>query len=1217
MARASQPYFIENKGQFHPNIQFLLEIDGMIVYFEKDGVKYVFYDRESYHEMMVHSHQPEKKHTKTHRIDYHVIKTTFDGGDTSRNIVGSSPANFYQNYFFGNDPQKWQHHVKLYEKITYQSIYPGIDIEYIISDNGLKYNFVIAPKADISSIKMKYSGHKSLKLDLLGKLDIGLSFTHLKESIPLSYHFSESGNPKPINCRYQLKDDVVSFKIENRQFKQDIRVIDPELVFSTYSGSSVDNFGFTATYDHDGSLYSGGISTSPYPTKPKGSYPTTLGAFSREYQGGTENSPANLPCDIAISKYSSDGSTLLYASLIGGVGNEFPHSLIVDSLGSLFIFGTTNSFDFPVDPFGYQTLKRSGSDMYVFKLSPDGSTMQGSTFIGGSGNDGLNSNSALWHFYADDFRGEINLDSDQNVYVGSCTKSDDFPTTPGAYSRTLSGPQSGVIFKLSSELRQLQWSTYFGGKSNDAIYGVEIKENRKIYIAGGTMSNDLPSTTNVATGKFNGLIDGFITLLSADGRSVEACRYYGTPQYEQIMSIELDEDENVYAVGHTQGVIEATENAYDAPNGKQFVTKFSADLDQLIFSSNFGSNRKQIDMTINAFMVDECKRMYISGWGGPDFSTGASTSGLFTTPDALQRNTDGSDFYLIVFLKDARDVLYATYFGGSQSGDHVDGGTSRFDRNAIIYQSVCSSCPDGIRSNGNELSDFPTTENAFSSRNKSPRCSNASFKIRFDLKNRSPRLSNLRINATALIESSFGFSALDPDYDSLWVNYDISNVDFINGESGSIMIDTGWYKTYRQIFVKPGCEDVGKTFKIPVYAYDLGCPLVADSAAMIEITVGPPPTPLPPEVLCLNFIDNDGVSITWENTPEHEFFSYMKLHKIDNNGDISVIKRMDSRANGVVQDFDVINPKYTNYAYYIVSYNPCDDAGDTSYLISTVKEFNTPIPSTYFRTATVVDNKNILVRWVPSDELDFGYYEVVRWNNGDANIDAEVVHTSYAQFDTSFVDQNVDVSKLSYCYAVIVYDNCGHVSLPSNKACTIVIKGEEHPFEFKLTWNPYESWPEGVYEYVLNRSVDTGIQRPIVYLDTFDLRYTDDNLDYCWGGYWYSVKAFENDNYNETSLSNSIYLIQPPLLHVPNAFTMNDDQLNDLWGIVPVFVKEYELNVYNRWGQKVYYSTDKKVLWNGLYQEERKRSEVFVYTITFTGWDRSTHHRKGTVTIVK
>lgn len=1187
--------------------------NGSVVYFTDKGPTFLFYEEDSYKELFHHGHH-NHEHPEEVTVQYQVVHCTFqDARQTTPKGVNRQTT--YHNYFIGNNPDKWTSKVGLYESIRYENLFPGISVEYLLTQQGIKYNIHLEPGADIRQFKMHYEGLEKITKTWEGNLQFHLGFGKIEESIPLSYRETDK-DPKEMTFEYEVEGKVVRFEPKGRRFIKSRRVIDPTLEFSTYSGSSVDNFGFTATYDESGNLYSGGIADYPSDFIPKGSYPVTPGAFSTTYSGGFDEAPVNIASDVAINKYSSDGSQLIYATFIGGVGNEYPHSMIVDQDGSLFIFGTTRSANFPTASNAHQKLRKGGTDLFAFKLSPDGSTMLGSTYIGGSADDGLNSNSPLHFFYADDFRGEINLNQSGDVYIGSCTRSGDFPVTPNAIQNQPGGAQDGVILQLNSDLSQLLFSTYYGGSSNDAVYSVEVNSKDEVYISGGTMSSNLPGYNSVNVGSFNGLVDGYIAQLSPDGQSVLSLKFYGTTSYDQVMGLELDLDENVYVVGHTLGEIQATDEAYDAVNGKQFVSKFSADLKNRLFSANYGSSRSTIDITMNAFMVDDCERLYISGWGGSTGREGSSTNGLVTTSDAIQRTTDGADFYLIVFMKDARDILYATYFGGNQSNDHVDGGTSRFDRDAIIYQSVCSSCPPTPRTSGNELNDFPTSAGAFAERNKSPRCSNASFKIRFELKNRKPRIQNMTIRARALDTTGFSYGAIDPDYDSLWVYFNFDQTPFrLPPVSGSMVSDSAWHQLTTSFKLKPLCEHINDTFMIPVRAVDLGCPAIEDSIALIEVIVTPPPGPEPPEVLCLNFIENDGVRILWENTPENRYFDHLKLHRESPDGTTEVIHSVASRADGQFEDLTTVDPKYTTYKYYLVPYNECDLPGDTSYYISTTKEFNSPIPSTYFKTATVEDNKAIRVVWLQSDETDFGYYEIIRWKNGSN--EQELVYTTTERTDTSWLDRSVNVQEVSYCYAVIVYDDCGHVSRPSNKACTIVLQGSAPPFAFDLNWSAYSGWPNHVREYELFRSVDTGLLRPIVRVDTIKRNYFDENLDYCWGGYWYAVKAYEEGNLLAESVSNSIYLIQPPLLHIPNAFTMNDDQLNDDWGLVPVFVKDYELNIYNRWGEKVFTTTDKKVDWSGLYKGSRKRTEVFIYTVRFTGWDRSTHFRKGTVTLVK
>lgn len=124
--------------------------------------------------------------------------------------------------------------------------------------------------------------------------------------------------------------------------------------------------------------------------------------------------------------------------------------------------------------------------------------------------------------------------------------------------------------------------------------------------------------------------------------------------------------------------------------------------------------------------MDVCGNVYVSGWGGNVLPGSLSVLGLATTANAeFQTAPNGYDFYLFVLERDAQSLLYGSYLGGSTSGEHVDGGTSRFDKFGVVYQSVCGGC------GGN--SDFETSTGAFSATNNSANCNNLVFKFDFEL----------------------------------------------------------------------------------------------------------------------------------------------------------------------------------------------------------------------------------------------------------------------------------------------------------------------------------------------------------------------------------------------------------------------------------------------------------------------------------------------------
>jgi gliding motility-associated-like protein len=160
----------------------------------------------------------------------------------------------------------------------------------------------------------------------------------------------------------------------------------------------------------------------------------------------------------------------------------------------------------------------------------------------------------------------------------------------------------------------------------------------------------------------------------------------------------------------------------------------------------------------------------------------------------------------------------------------------------------------------------------------------------------------------------------------------------------------------------------------------------------------------------------------------------------------------------------------------------------------------------------------------------------------------------------------------------------------------------------------------GIGSYELQRRVDTGELRKIV--NTNMLRvFHDDDLDLWWGAYYYVAKAYEGFNdsgkgYSATSLSNEIRLIQPPLVYVPNAFSPNDDYTNDVWGVSHAFVREFRMMVYNRWGEKVWDNDFKGTQWDGLTRGKSAMNDVFIWIVTYRGWDNKFYTQKGTVTVM-
>ena len=712
-------YFTPNEGQWSEPIVAKTIFKGGAFFLEKHGFTI----------KMLHPEDLPNIHKAFHyrgtdslfALRGHVIKVRFDNASPASEIAmeQSGEAPYYENYYLGNNPALWRNEIYPVSRIKLKNVYPGIDFMVYTRGEEIEFDWLINIGADPQKVRMVIQGQDRMGMnqgDAVCQTTVG-PFSIRK---PVAFQ-----GDRRIGCEFRQYGDTLSFHTDNYNTQAPL-IIDPVLVFSTYSGSRGDNFGFTATYDSTGHLYAGGIVDTD-----QGAYPVTAGAFQTTYGGsGPVAAPVYLPCDVAISKYKPDGTALVYATYLGGMSNEYPHSLSIDDQNNLLVFGTTLSTDFPVDLIaGFDRTHNGNSDLYVVKLRADGKTMLGGTYLGGSANDGIN-NGSLHYNYADDFRGDILADSKGNIYVASCTQSSNFPTYKAAYG-TRKGGLEAVLFSLTGDLSKLRWSTYLGGTSDDAAYSVKMDDSSNVFVGGGTSSSGFPIAGNSYKKTYQGgTADGFIAKLNRDSGAIITSTFWGTSDYDQVYFLDYDIQQNIYINGQTEGTVARSANTYGKNNTTQFIGKLSNDLSKQLWVTTFGNRSGTPELSPCAFMVDKCYNIYFSGWGS-DVGAGnvGTTNGLQVTSNAQQKTTDDADFYLLVLSQDAASLLYASYFGGNQSADHVDGGTSRFDKRGIIYQSVCSSCPD----NPPGLNDFPTTTGAVFPNNPSYRCSNASFKLDFNI----------------------------------------------------------------------------------------------------------------------------------------------------------------------------------------------------------------------------------------------------------------------------------------------------------------------------------------------------------------------------------------------------------------------------------------------------------------------------------------------------
>ncbi|PWT73381.1 MAG: hypothetical protein C5B59_13620, partial [Bacteroidetes bacterium] len=746
--------FVENKGQWDSRVSLKGQFNSGSIFLLKNGFSILLHNPEELARLRG-SHLgrlavPEnippsatlrnrpanngKAGIRTDILHSHVYTVSFKGSSEHAEIVPDKPLPTYDNYFIGNDPSKWASHCRIFLGVTYRNVYPNIDIRYYTNYGQLKYDIIVHPGGDLSKVALQYEGVDKMTLRN-NQVSIKTSVGEVKELKPYAYQAGTNGHEQ-VECRYLLKDDN-TLRFEAKNYRTDVPlIIDPTLVFSTFTGSTASNWGFTATPGPDGSFYAGGIVFGD-------GYKVSPGAFETTFKGGT--------FDVGIIKFNGTGTNRVYGTYIGGGDNETPHSLFCDPQGNLVVLGRTYSPDFPflttVGPQAKGTAK-----MFVLKLNRDGSGLIGSMRIGGSSDDCVNVRDqfrqenekaeSLIKNYGDDSRSEVILDGANNIYVAGSTQSKDFPHTAGVFQPAFGGgTQDGVVLKINPACNAIIFSSFLGGSAEDAAFVLKLNPaNGDIYVAGATASSDFPGNkAGVVQGTYQGgIADAYITIISNDGTVQKRTTFLGTPNFDAIYGIEFDKKGFPYVMGSTKGDWTVTNNVgYVDAGAKQFISKLQPDLSAYVYSTTFGTASNLPNISPVAFLVDRCENVYVSGWGGWLFANEdpyglSGTLGMRTTPNAIKPNTDGRDFYFMVLKRDATSLLYGTFFGqgdGMKSiSEHVDGGTSRYDRFGVIYQAICANC------GGNSVTPFKTTPNVWSNVNGTGGngCNEAAVKIAFN-----------------------------------------------------------------------------------------------------------------------------------------------------------------------------------------------------------------------------------------------------------------------------------------------------------------------------------------------------------------------------------------------------------------------------------------------------------------------------------------------------
>ena len=1136
--------FVENKGQWPDHVLFKTTFQGGNMWIEQGKVLFHLQDYSDYRKAHA-ALDTDVSDPFTFRQT--LVHLNFTGANDVNEIFKYEKAPHYYNYFIGADQSKWVSHVGAYGEFVMKEIYDGIDLRFIEKEEELKYEFIVSPKVDPSVIRLDYSSQEELFLDKQGNLVIRTALGDIIEQTPYAYQVV-NGKVVEVECAYEINGKKVEFILGDFNPRVQL-VIDPTLIFATYCGAVSDNFGMTATYGYDGTAYNGGmVYGNAYPMPDPNAYDT--GSNMTVVDVGIATT------DAFISKYNPDGTTMLWSTFFGGgdntQGTEVPYSLICDLDNNIYVYGVTSALDFPVVN-GFQTNHAGGSalsinfngtnfgstgtDIFVAKFSENGQNLMGSTYVGGAENDGVNykvtsgnyntvaAYDSLTTNYGDQFRGEIMLDQFNNIVVASCTRSTDFPTV-SSFQAVNAGQQDGVVFKVQNDFSSLLFSSYYGGTENDACYSVKLDQAENIVFVGGTSSSDLPNATGGYFGTYQGgKADGFVAKATSDGTNLIQTSYLGMGLYDQAFFVEIDRLDNVFVVGQSVGGnFPVTPGVYSNPGSSQFIVKMLPDLTGVIQSTVFGSGSANFDISPSAFLVDICGNMYVSGWGA-NILQGTPIGSMPVTVNAFQQIApNGFDFYLIVIEREFTDLLYGTYMGGAVSNEHVDGGTSRFDKNGVVYQGVCGGC------GGN--SDFPTTPGAWSDQNLASNCNALVFKFDF----------NLIPNAEFTVDNNIGCAPFEVTFDNFSSDSDSYIWDFGNGNADSLTFAPTF------TFTDPG------VYEVFLYVTDSIC-LITDTA-QLTITVTP--------ALELAGLANIELCQPDDITLVANSFGTATNFIWSSNSDFT------NQLNNTTADSTAQVFSSENGYYYVQLSNPgCE-------LIDSVQVVFTSAALELTGNQEICRDEETTITATSSDPLiNFSNYNwepdsIIVSGDGTSEIIANPSTTQYIYFTAessngcTIADSVlINVSNIS---ASSVTASASETDVPDGATVTLTAM----PPGYNYSWLP-----------PFNLTAPTN-------------QVTDATI---FGETTYTVIVSDGVCSRQASVTIKTYqfVCEEPFVYVPNAFTPNADNENDVLYIRSTIVEEATLRIFNRWGEMVFETNDLSIGWDGTWRGQAIAPDVYDY----------------------
>jgi hypothetical protein len=663
--------FIENKGQIYdqsfqsnPDVKFLLDMgNGMNVQLKKNGFSYDTYRsaiNEQGHQLPVNKALRAKEMAKERIFYFHRVDVALVGANPEPLIQTEERAPGYLNCYNALIPGGGALDVRIYRKITYRDIYPGIDMEFISrkgEEKPVEYSFIVHPGANPGDIRLRYSGAETR---LAGhKIMVEVAHGNFSESIPASM-IRETNDRVDVHY-ISLGKDLYGFEIPAYPKTQTL-VIDPSpnIEWGTYFGGAIDDEGMAIACDDSGNVVVTGYTLSLSAIATSGAHQVTFGGCG----------------DAFVAKFNSDGG-MVWSTYYGGIDYDAGYGIACDNNRNVYITGVTASHTaISTTGAAWEVYRGGYTDAFLVKFNTAG-VRQWGTYYGGTGEDNGNA---------------IAVDGAQLVIAGvtNSPNGSNAIATTGAHQTTCGGLFDAFVAKFNTTDGFRTWGTYYGGSEDDEGWGIACDAGHQVFITGRTYSTNSISTPATAQPVYGGFWDAFMVKFNSAGLR-QWGTYYGGADDDAGTGISTDVNGDVFISGYTSSTNAiASAGAFKTVaggDGDAFVAKFNPMTGLRTWGTYYGGAGSDAAYGI---VCDVFGGAFITG---DTYSTSEiATSGSYQPFYA----GGGSDAFLVKFNSMGMPA-WGTYYGGSEweLGEQV-----AIDNNCHVVVTGMTASPDSIATAG-------------------------------------------------------------------------------------------------------------------------------------------------------------------------------------------------------------------------------------------------------------------------------------------------------------------------------------------------------------------------------------------------------------------------------------------------------------------------------------------------------------------------------------